>query len=45
MVESAVGEPGEILGGVPGELGGVRAGEILFGGSAPLSAAAFGLAA
>jgi hypothetical protein len=45
MVQRRVGEPGEIGDRVSGEVGDVRAGEVLFGGSALLSAAAFALAA
>ncbi len=44
MVERAVGEPGEVGGRLPGELGDVSAGELVFGGAAGLSAAVFGLA-
>jgi hypothetical protein len=45
MVQRAVGEAGEIGCGVPGELGNVRAREVIFGGSASFAAAAFDLAA
>lgn len=45
VVKRAVGEAGEIACGLAGELGDVSAGEVIFGGSAGLAAAAFGLAA
>jgi len=45
MVERAVGQAGEVGDRLPGELGDVSAGEFVFGGSAPLAAAALGFAA
>lgn len=45
VVQRLVRESGEIGGCLPGELGDVSASELFFGGSALLSAAAFGLAA
>ena len=45
VVERVVGEPGEVGDRLSGELGDVSAGELVFGGAASLSAAAFDLAA
>ncbi len=45
MVERAVGQTGEVGDRLAGERGDVGAGELVFGGPAGLSAAAFGLAA
>ena len=45
LVERAVRERGEVGDRLPGELGGVSAGELVFGGSALLAAVALGLAA
>jgi hypothetical protein len=45
VVKRAVGEAGEVGDGLLGELGDVRAGEIIGGGAALLAAAAFDLAA
>jgi hypothetical protein len=45
MVKRAVGEAGEVGDRLPGVLGDVSARELVFGGSAGLAAAAFGLAA
>jgi hypothetical protein len=45
MVQCPVGNAGEIGDRLSGELGDMRAGEVILGGAAVLSAAAFGLAA
>jgi hypothetical protein len=45
MVERAARETSEVGYCLPGELGDVRVGELIFGGAALLAAAVFGLAA
>jgi len=45
VLERAVGEPVELVDRLIGELGEVRAGELLLGGAASLAAAVLGLAA
>jgi hypothetical protein len=45
LVERAVGEAGEVGDRLAGQPGDVSAGELVFGGAAGLSAAAFGLVA